>query len=161
MLYFGSFKDIDTTKYYKVVLAVRHLQHPVKGDNVIHAPVLAPSAYLIAKIRKEKEAGTFDYPMWRAVFVAEYMSELIASVNAQKTLINLYKAGCEKDILVCCYCPDDTVCHRSVIQGLMQGRGRKQNNDVVVSDKDYSYFYDDFRRLVDYKIKQHQIRPNS
>ena len=135
MIKIGSFKDINNT-YDEVWIIVRSLKAGIpKTGNCYHVPVLSPSWDLFKDYRDWANTGTWDKECFKKQYVPRFLKEM-KSAEAKQALNNLYfkdKAG--KNILLVCFCTDETMCHRSIIIGLLQGVGANTN------ENDYRHFY--------------------
>lgn len=100
--------------------------------------VLAPSRDLWYKYLRLKERGIWNAYTYAKEYVPQFLEEM-KSIWARDALNDLYhrsKAGAK--IQLCCFCTDETLCHRSIIAGLLQGVGA----DVQLpTGADYRHYY--------------------
>lgn len=86
-----------------------------------------------------KNAGKWRESSFRDIYVPQFLQE---ARHSQETA-NLLNLMWQKDhdganIALACFCPDETLCHRSIIAGLLQGAGANIQTDT---GNDYSHYY--------------------
>lgn len=147
MIITGSFRDMKPG-YDEIWVIVRSLKKlpAVKGANkIIHVPELSPSPALYGKFLKWKEMGEWNEQKFQEEYVPEFIKEMQMETAKQK-LRDLYKLGKTKNILLVCYCPVFSLCHRNIVLGILQGMNEESwlngqggyacneiNNDVDLS----------------------------
>lgn len=120
MLYTGSIRDIDKTKYDEIWVIVRSLGNVSTGDNIYHVPQLSPSYNLFYDYRNWVKQGVWCKKQFDEVYKPRFLEEM-KSDTAQQYL-NLLRESCKtKDILICCFCNDESMCHRSIVKELIEG----------------------------------------
>lgn len=120
MLYTGSIRDINKTKYDEIWVIVRSLGNVPTGDNVYHVPQLSPSYDLFYDYRNWVKQGVWCKKQFDEVYKPRFLEEM-KSDTAQQYL-NLLRESCKtKDILICCFCNDESMCHRSIVKELVEG----------------------------------------
>ena len=62
--------------------------------------------------------------------------------EAQEALNILLERSKTSDIMLACYCGNETICHRSIILGILQGMGAMSYNAA-----DYSKYYGMYKAL--------------
>ena len=144
MITLGSFKDIDPQEYDEIWLIVRSLKDRsilTRYNNVRHVPELSPSSELFAKYLEWKRSGAWDQFRFENGYVPTFLVEMCHPIP-RDYLNELYlkdKAG--KKILLVCFCPDEYMCHRSIVGGLLQGVGTPVVSTVAPFFVDYSKYY--------------------
>lgn len=86
-----------------------------------------------------KNAGKWRESSFRDIYLPQFLHEARFSQETASLLNLMYekdKAG--KNIALACFCPDETLCHRSIIAGLLQGAGADVRTDT---GNDYSRYY--------------------
>lgn len=141
MLYTGSIRDIDKTKYDEIWIIVRSLGNVPTGGNVYHVPQLSPSYNLFYDYRNWVKQGIWCKKQFDDVYKPRFLEEM-KSDTAQQYL-NLLRESCKtKDILICCFCSDESMCHRSIVKELVEGKNMssgyfvEQKEDKCVKDED-------------------------
>ena len=113
-------------------------------SNVLWVPELSPSWDLFNKYRALVKNGTWNKESFAEVYVPQFLNEIKNSSEARHTLNELYKVSkTREDIVLCCFCGDEELCHRSIVAGLLQGVG------VTVKGvkTDYSKCYDMYKEV--------------
>lgn len=145
MIYFGSLHDIDYNRYDQIWLVVRSpkkaadilQKHP---DKVIHHPILSPSFNLFMKYDSLRKAGLWNDGTFKTEYVPQFLSEM-HTYAARQELNSLYAQGSEKDILCVCFCPNETICHRTILRGILQhAETRMGRTGIVDRSLDTEYY---------------------
>ena len=68
-------------------------------------------------------AGRFGTEYFQNVYVPWFLKDLEKNLEAQERLEYLCKESRMKRIALCCYCEDESLCHRSIIAGILLGMG--------------------------------------
>lgn len=141
MITLGSFKDISD-EYDEVWLIVRSLKSIpyVPNTQVFHVPALSPSPELFQGYLTRRDIGTWNGDMFERWYVPQFLKEMHGEVQ-RASLNNLYYKAQSKHILLACFCPDEKLCHRSIVCGLLQGVG------VITSADDYSRYYKMYKEV--------------
>jgi uncharacterized protein YeaO (DUF488 family) len=79
-------------------------------------PILAPSRDLLSQFKSSK--------MSVPTFFRRYRTEM-EQTEPRQTIILLAKIANRQPITLCCYCEDETRCHRSVLIRLVREAGEK------------------------------------
>lgn len=137
MLYTGSIRDIDKTKYDEIWIIVRSLGNISTGENVYHVPQLSPSYNLFYDYRNWVKQGIWCKKQFNDVYKPRFLEEM-KSDTAQQYL-NLLRESCKtKDILICCFCNEESMCHRSIVKELIEGKSNKEVN-IMRSEKLFKF----------------------
>lgn len=115
-----------------------------KSDWIKQVTELSPSTDLFFKYRKLAENGNWNKDSFADIYVPQFISELKTNTAARDMLNYLYeqdKLG--KNICLVCFCTDETLCHRSIIAGILRGGGA---NVVTDTNNDYSEYFDMYKR---------------
>ena len=124
MLFYSSISDLrnltSNTHIDEIWLCVRSLksQISIDGITVRHMPVLSPSWYLFKKYRQMVSNGTWSQKAFDEVYTPIFLGEM-KTHEAKAALRELYNLSAIKNVVVCCYCKDEKICHRSLIKKLM------------------------------------------
>ena len=120
MISIGSFSDI-TNAYDEVWLIVRSLKSLPTGVNAIHVPQLSPSTDLFHRYLNWRNCGRWNKDTFLTKYLPQFCQEM-HSKEAQTALNTLIERSAEgKNILLVCFCKDETLCHRSIVLGILQG----------------------------------------
>lgn len=139
MIAIKNIRDVNYAGYDEVWAIVRKMQRP--NPNIIQVPALSPSWDLFSKYMDLKNNNNWNAETFRTVYLPQFLNEM-HSAEARAELNKLYKldkAG--RNICLVCYCVDETLCHRSIIAGLLQGVGC----NVVGVKADYSSYYTQYK----------------
>ena len=117
MLYTGSFRSIRPDDYDQIWLCVRSLKHMPKNpnQNIFHVPILSPSFELFKATLELKQAKKWNKDIFDKWFAPRFAHEMLTP-EAQAKLKELAELSKIKNILIVCYCPDENLCHRSVLK---------------------------------------------
>lgn len=118
MIYIGTIRDISN-KYHENWLIVRSAKSVPKYSKQITD--LSPSVSLFQSYLHSKKNGLWNKTWFLDNYVPQFLHEIKHNPNAISLLGELYQDSFTKDIILCCYCPDETLCHRSIIAGLLLG----------------------------------------
>ena len=129
----------------KTRVAIVRRMRPLNG--VSQNSILSPSNALLNKYLDLRNAGNWNEHTFETVYVPEFLKQM-NSVQAKRELNALYqhmRNNPHDEIQLACFCPQEHLCHRSIIAGLMQGAGIpvKTKNNV-----DYSRFYDMYKNML-------------
>lgn len=130
-------QKIKPEQYDNVYAIVRSMRRPKKGVTQLQA--LSPSMSLLRDYNRWKNNGEWN----REKFEQEYLPRFIEEMKqpeARKALNKLYKELKDgKNIALTCFCGDESLCHRSIIAGILQGLGV----DIATEGgADYSRYYE-------------------
>lgn len=119
MLFAGSFSDISS-KYDEVWLIVRSLKSmPTGNAHIIHVPELSPSPKLFYSYLNWRKAGHWNKDTFERWYKPQFLQDM-QSTEAQKKLHELKNKAKNKNILICCFCTDESLCHRSIVKQLIK-----------------------------------------
>ena len=106
---------------------------------------LSPSPDLFFKYRSLEKEGNWNADTFRSVYLPQFLKEIYESKEARFLLNQLYlRDKQERNVCLVCFCADETLCHRSIVAGLLQGVGC---NVVTDTDNDYTEYYQMFLNL--------------
>ena len=88
-----------------------------------HIPELSPSCNLFKKYLALRDAGKWNMESFQNIYVPVFLKEVQNAAARKKLaeLIDLDKH--EKRICLVCFCPDEMLCHRSIVAGILQNKG--------------------------------------
>jgi uncharacterized protein (DUF488 family) len=92
------------------------------NDNVYHVPELSPENSLFYWYLNQKKAGNWNPESFQAGYVPAFIKSL-NNPQAQARLQELLFKSRNKDIALVCFCPDETMCHRSIVGGILLNMG--------------------------------------
>lgn len=125
MIRLGTIRD-EIPGYGKWLI-VRSLKNQVEG--ALHVPVLSPSTHLFRAYLSAKAAGQFTEKWFQDTYVPWFLKDMIHSQEAVALLDQLYRDSFTKNILLCCFCANENLCHRSIVGGMLKGAGAKVECD--------------------------------
>ena len=140
MITIKSIRNVKYDEYDEVWAIVRSMKN--KSDKIKQVQALSPSLDLFFKYQRLAKAGEWNEQTFRDIYVPQFLHE-IKNDEAYAYLNQLFfadKAG--KNICVVCFCPNETMCHRSIIAGLLQGVGC---NVQTETGNDYTKYYKMFQ----------------
>ena len=141
MITIGSFKDMSE-EYDEIWIIVRSLKSTpyIPNTQVYHVPTLSPSPDLFNKYLTWRNNGKWNEDTFQNKYVPQFLHEMHSTASKNSLNALFYKAK-GKHILLACFCPNEALCHRSIVCGLLQGVGCETSAD------DYSYYYKLYKEL--------------
>lgn len=127
MIRIEQIPDISITEYDEVWWIVRSPDDTPKEEKLVQS--MAPSIELFQKYREAFHAGRFDAEFFQKEYVPQFISELSKNEDVKEMLDYLYREGNRRNIVLGCYCENETLCHRSIIAGILLGMGAKIQTD--------------------------------
>ena len=120
MITITNIRNINYAEYDEVWAIVRSLRNPGKMK---HVPELSPSWKLFRTYLALRDVGKWNKTAFQNNYVPVFLKEMQNEVARRKLseLIDLDKHG--KRICLSCFCPDETLCHRSIVAGILQYAG--------------------------------------
>ncbi|EOS29387.1 hypothetical protein C804_03565 [Lachnospiraceae bacterium A4] len=107
---------------------------------------LSPSWNLFSKYRGFVSENRWGIDAFEGIYLPQFISEM-QSGRAGDLINELRRADREgRDICLFCYCADESLCHRSIIAGILQGYGC----DVRGVSSDYSRYFDMYTNKREY-----------
>lgn len=140
MIKIGSINQINN--YNGVVWMIVYSPGEQLPKGVNHVPLLAPSNELFRKYRDAVHSGRFNKKYFDELYVPQFLKELNENKPALDLLENLKNNSFTKDYYLCCFCEDENLCHRSIIAGILLGRGAK-----IETKQKYIKYYRMFMEL--------------
>lgn len=135
----------DTKNSWIIARSVKTLP-----DGALWVPELSPSRELLSDYLRLRKMGLWNEHAFKTIYVPTFLREMKGSKEAKQylnLLFNLSKKG--KTIEIACFCQDETMCHRSIIAGLLQGVGTQVTTDKNRDYSDYLRQYKETRREKD------------
>lgn len=135
MIKVTSIQHIKDEPCDEVWMIVRSLKHRVRNAKQVKA--LSPSSELFSKYLRLKKAGEWSSETFDEAYVPVFLAQM-KEKEARDALNYLYsqdKAG--KTICLACFCPDEHLCHRSIVAGLLQGCRCNVKTDSGESFEEY------------------------
>lgn len=111
---------------------------------VKHEPLLSPSPELFRKYREAYHAGLFSQEFFDQIYVPQFLKELSENTDALNVLKILVEESRHKNIFLACYCEIESMCHRSIIAGILLGTGAE-----IKTVDEYKKYYE---MLLRYKL---------
>lgn len=120
MITITNMRNINYASYDEVWAIVRSLKNPGRMKQVAE---LSPSWHLFKQYLGLRNAGKWNASAFQEIYVPTFLKEMQAESAHKKLaeLINLDKQG--KHICLACFCPDEALCHRIIIAGILQHAG--------------------------------------
>ena len=136
MITINRIGDVQRGQYDDVWAIVRFF----KGNNdwIKHVPELSPSHRLWATFHKLRLSGKWNANSFEDIYLPRFIEEM-KCIPAREKLNELYTLDRQgKRIALVCFCKDESLCHRSIIAGLLKAVGC----DVVTpSGMHYTRYY--------------------
>lgn len=133
-------KGIDYDDYDEMYMIVRSMK-PI-NPKIKQLDILSPQSSLFKFHRECVNKGTWNQSTFDKAYAPIFITQLQHSPYANKVLDDLYrKDDAGKRICLMCYCTNESMCHRSIIAGILQGMGC---NVKIPTNSDYSRYYNQF-----------------
>lgn len=85
-----------------------------------HLPALAPTQSLFFQYCRWRDAGKWNQATFNNEYVPRFLRDFSMSYEAQQALHRIKELDLiGETVLLGCYCQDETICHRSIIAGLL------------------------------------------
>lgn len=144
MITITNIRNAKNTNPDEIWAIVRSMKKP--SPDIKQVQDLSPSWDLFKTFQTLKEHNHWNHNTFREIYVPEFLSGLIENKDKVYPLLNelwrLDKYG--KNICLVCFCTDETMCHRSIIAGLLQGVGCNVTTDTGL---DYSMYNEIFKKM--------------
>ena len=112
-----------------------------KSEWIKQVPELAPTGSLYHLALNLQKTGNWNETTFMDIYVPQFISDIANNEEAHRLLNYLAtedKRG--KDIILCCYCANEELCHRSIIAGLLYGLGC----NVETDEHSAQYYYNKY-----------------
>lgn len=143
MLTFTNIRNVKNGMYDKVYAPVRSLKNPSPWMEQVAD--LSPSPALLGTYLRLKKEGNWNKNTFQSIYVPQFLTEIRHNKKACQWLNFLYnedKAG--RNIALVCFCADETLCHRSILAGMLKAVGANVRTDGMVP---FAGYYDMFRQI--------------
>lgn len=133
MVTITNIRNINYAAHDEVWAIVCSLKYPGKMK---HVPELSPSWSLFKQYLTLRDEGKWDNDKFKNIYVPVFLQEMQTATARRKIteIIEMDKQG--KRICLACFCPDEKMCHRSIIAGILQYAGIT----VQGVNNDYSFY---------------------
>lgn len=99
---------------------------------------LSPSDDLLDGFHRLQYAGNWNAITFKDYYVPRFLTEIATNPEAVAWLNYLYQADRNgKTIGLACFCPDESLCHRSIVAGLLSAVGCNVKTDSGYCDTRY------------------------
>lgn len=149
MITIGNFKDINDS-YDEVWMIVRSLKTnriPQVNTPCYHIPALSPSKELFDCYLSWRTAGIWNHDTFERYYKPRFIHEM-QSAEAQGYLQLLRERSVDKNILLTCFCDDESMCHRSLVYQLVMNQPFYL---LVAGSRNYNN-YTEMREKLDYVL---------
>lgn len=137
-------RQLANTPNVSCYAIVRSMTYPIA--NVSQLDVLSPSRDLFFWYRRMAKAGKWDKRAFDAEYAPRFLREIRNNPAARETLKDLWSRSRNGEhIVLACYCDNESMCHRSIVAGLLSGTGAEVKTD---SGADYSAYYEQYTALL-------------
>lgn len=142
MIEIMSIRDLVPGNYDAAYAIVRSMKHQAPG--LTQLDVLSPSWDLFKMYRELVDEKSWNKESFAKIYMPHFLFEMRNNPKAISWLNRLYLESKVKKIALCCFCGDESLCHRSIIGGMLQGAGA----DVkMASGEDYSRYFGLYRAI--------------
>lgn len=141
MIVIKSIGEIKPEEFDHVFGIVRYPKKMASLKGVKIIPALAPTSDLFDICQELKKTDDWGSLAFKEIYVPRFLRDFRKNSDAKDFLRKLYRnehSDNPKKIALVCYCPNEKLCHRSIIAGLLQGLGIKVETSLGL---DYSKYY--------------------
>lgn len=120
MITITNIRNINYVDYDEVWSIVRSIKNPWRMKQI---PEMSPSWKLFKKYLSFRDSGKWNTAAFQDVYVPTFLQEIRNAAARRKLteLIELDRQG--KRVCLACFFPDETLCHRSIVAGILQYAG--------------------------------------
>lgn len=126
MIRLSMISKVDVEKYDEVWIVVRSANKLpaslASNPKVKHVPELSPETKLFYQYLDWKKNGNWCWDIFKNNYVPEFLREM-NNPRCIALLNQLVADSHEKNIALCCFCPDEKLCHRSILGGVLKNMG--------------------------------------
>lgn len=136
MIAIKSIRNVKYEDFDEVWAIVRNMKNPSK--HIKHVPDISPSLDLFFKAKKLMKENQWNKQTFDTIYVPQFLKEMHqqSAINILNELYQIDKNNGK--ICLVCFCTDETICHRSIVAGLLQGVGCNIDTELKA---DYSKYY--------------------
>lgn len=127
----------DFEKWY----IVRKLDDDIKNDTFRHVPEISPSQSLFMKYRELAHSHRWNKQTFTSIYLPCFLTEM-KQATSLSILQELVDRSHLDNIALCCYCDDESICHRSIVGGILKGMGAD-----IEYPQEYLRYYEMFHEL--------------
>ncbi len=138
MIRLGTLRDAGKRPDEECWIIVRSLKACPRG--ALHVPRLSPAPALFRDYLTAARAGKYGPAWFQENYVPRFVEQMAEDMEARKLLDRLYREGRDRDVLLACFCTDESTCHRSIVGGLLLGAGA-----AISCNEDYRRYFPMFR----------------
>lgn len=122
---------------------MRSYKYPAIG--VSQLAELSPSSKLYSDYLSWKSAGLWSYDYFMTKYAPRFLLQIGHDTIAKDRLNKLYKWSKEgANIALGCACTSESMCHRSIVGGLLSGAGAEV---ITETGQSYVEFYEMYERI--------------
>ena len=132
----------DMPENTMILYIVRSLKESELPEfDFIHVPELSPCQELFDTYKKLKATDNWNRETFNSIYVPNFIRDMKyeSSIEKMKYLVD---ESYKRDIGLFCYCRDETMCHRSIVGGIL--KGMKANIDCPEEYLKYYRYYVNF-----------------
>ena len=127
MIKLRSVSNVKPDEFDEVWIICRSVQKLsrtlLNNPKVKHVPDLSPSKNLFFAYRNWVSQGVWNMSMWDTGYVPIFIEQMRNDEKAKAYLRQLADESNSKNIALVCFCKDETMCHRSIIGGILYHMG--------------------------------------
>jgi len=142
-----DFKKDDYDEVWFIIRSITWMKNKEIFDDpkIYHVPELSPSSNLFFAYLALKKENKWNKESFDKNYVPEFIKG-INNENSREKLNLLWKKSKDKKILIICPCQDESLCHRSVVGGILSGAGAEVIS-LTGNISDYLKYHNMFKVL--------------
>lgn len=145
MIRITSIRNAKPKEYDRSYAIVRSMKRGSPG--LVQAPELSPSWGLFKNYRKLVEMNQWNHQTFQTIYVPMFIYETCANVQCIRSLDALKAMDSDGlSVELVCFCADESLCHRSIVAGILAGMGCDVHPDGSIND--YIKYYDMFKKTM-------------
>lgn len=143
MIAIKSIRNVRYKEFDEVWAIVRSMKSP--SEHIKHVPDISPSLNLFFKAKRLMKENQWNKQTFDKIYVPQFLQEMNTQ-PAYDILNKIYQIDkTNGKLCLVCFCPDETMCHRSIIAGILQGVGCDVHTEI---NNDYRKYYKLHREIM-------------
>jgi uncharacterized protein YeaO (DUF488 family) len=122
MIRLASVREVKQLSGFEIWYIVRSPKNLRFDENHKHVPELSPASQLFYSYLNAAKMGDWNAEWFAEHYVPNFLRQM-KSDAAQEKLSELVVRSQSEDIALVCFCSDESLCHRSIVGGILYNMG--------------------------------------